>query len=436
MTNNDPPSTAVTVAISPVFLPEHVRAKIFFYLSALIILLAFGSPAGGLIEIPISFLLKNKLHLEAHELANFRLLAGIPLYFSFVFGFIRDTWSPFGMGDRGLVLLFATATAALYGVCALTPITYGTLLIAVVLLISSFLFVASAQNGLTSVLAQQHVMSGQISTLWNIFGSIPTVAALLVGGTLSNLLEKENADQALRILFLVGAAIMIAVALYAVWRPSSVFDNVRNERKGGADPLADIKRLLRHWPIYPALLIWLLWNFAPGSATPLQYYLQNVLSGSDAQWGEWNAIFAASFIPTFLLFGLLCRRYPLRILLLWGTVIAIPQLVPLMFLHSMTGALIAAAPGGLMGGMATAAYLDLIIRSCPRGLQGTTLMLSASINVIVTRFGDVLGTRLYDYYGGFTVCVLATTVVYALILPALAFVPKRLIDTADGQKPA
>jgi hypothetical protein len=47
-------------------------------------------------------------------------------------------------------------------------------------------------------------------------------------------------------------------------------------------------------------------------------------------------------------------------------------MVPLLFIHSMTGALIAAVPIGLMGGVATAAYLDLIIRSCPRGLQGTT----------------------------------------------------------------
>ena len=54
-----------------------------------------------------------------------------------------------------------------------------------------------------------------------------------------------------------------------------------------------------------------------------------------------------------------------------------PQLVPLLFIHSVTGALIAAAPIGLMGGVATAAYLDLMIRSCPRGLQGTMLMLSA-----------------------------------------------------------
>ena len=388
-----------------------------------------------MIEIPISFLLKNKLNLTAHELAEFRLLAAIPLYLSGVFGFIRDTWDPFGMRDRGLMLLFGVVTAGLYVLFACIPVSYASLLIAVVLLTGSFLFVSSAQNGLTSSIGQQHAMSGQISAVWNIFISIPMIGALLLGGALSDVLEHTNADRAVRLLFLLGAAIMAAVAVYAAWRPAAVYDNIVSERDSNARPMTDLKRLARHWPIYPALLIWLLWNFAPGSVTPLQYHLQDTLHGGDAQWGQWNAIFAGSFIPTFMLFGVLCRRLPLRILLLWGTVAAVPQYIPLLFMQSVAQALIAAVAAGLMGGLATAAYMDLIIRSCPPGLQGTTLMLSSSLFFIVSRFGDILGTRLYDHYGGFTACVVAITIVYALILPTLLLVPKRLTATADGQLP-
>ena len=303
-----------------------MRQTIFLYLGILIVLLAFGGPSGGLIDIPISFFLKNKLHLEAHQVANFRLAAAIPLYLSFVFGFIRDLWNPFGMRDRGFMLLFGSATALLYVLFAFTPNTYLTLLVAVVLLTTSFLFVSSAQNGLTSTLGQQHAMTGQISAVWNVFLSIPAVGAFFVGGALSGMLEDQNADRAVRILFLTGAAIMAAVALYALWKPKDVFDNVRIETVSNGHPMQDLKRLVRHRPIYPALLIWLLWNFAPGSATPLQYHLQNTLHATDAHWGQFNAIFAASFIPTFIVFGLLCRRFPLKTLLLWGTVAAVPQM--------------------------------------------------------------------------------------------------------------
>jgi uncharacterized membrane protein YoaK (UPF0700 family) len=61
-------------------------------------------------------------------------------------------------------------------------------------------------------------------------------------------------------------------------------------------------------------------------------------------------------------------------------------------------------------------------------------MTSGALSVIVSRFGDVLGTVLYQEYGGFTVCVVAITIVYAMILPTLMLIPKDLIVTADGQK--
>ena len=147
---------AASIAGAPVYLAPSVRHRIFLYIGFLIVLLAFGAPSGGLIDIPITFFLKNKLHLEAHEVAEFRLLAAIPLYLSFVFGFIRDTWNPFGMRDRGFLLLFGLVTAGLYLLFAFTPVTYWTLLLAVVLLTTSYLFVASAQNGLSSTIAQQH----------------------------------------------------------------------------------------------------------------------------------------------------------------------------------------------------------------------------------------------------------------------------------------
>jgi hypothetical protein len=431
MTTERPAATVASVAVAPADLPASARQTIFLYLGILIVLLAFGAPSGGLFDIPISFLLKNRLHLTAHEVANFRLVAAIPLYLSFVFGFIRDMWNPLQMRDRGFMLLFGGISALLYILFAFTPMSYATLLAAVVLLTTSSLFIASAQNGLTSTIGQQHAMTGEISAVWNVFLSIPSVAALLIGGTLSEMLEHQKADHAVRILFLVGAAIMTAIALYGLWKPKEVFGDVSVENE--THPTEDLKRLVRHWPIYPALLIWLLWNFAPGSTTPLQYHLQNNLHATDAQWGQWNAIFAGCFIPTFILFGLLCRWFPLKTLLLWGTVAAVPQMVPLLFIDTVPQALIAAVPIGLMGGVATGAYLDLIIRSSPKGLQGTTLMLSWSLYFVVSRFGDVLGTRLYDHYGGFTVCVIAITIVYALILPTLLLVPKELTATGDGQ---
>src|SRR5271154_6837329 len=70
MKNDGPDAAAEVVAVAPTTLSRAVRQRIFLYLGVLIVLLAFGSPYGGLIDIPISFFLKNRLHLEAHEVAE------------------------------------------------------------------------------------------------------------------------------------------------------------------------------------------------------------------------------------------------------------------------------------------------------------------------------------------------------------------------------
>ena len=294
--------------VRPTDLPLDVRWRIFAWLAALTVILGFGDPNEGLLNLPVSFLLKNKLNLQAHEMASFRVISGLPLYCAAIFGFIRDSWHPLGLRDRGYMIVFGFLGAALNLVFAFTPISTSSLMTATLTLTTAFLFVASAQNGLSSTLAQQHVMSGRVSAVWSIFSMVPTVAALLLGGFFSDVLETSNPDMAARIMFFSGAALMSAMALYALWRPAVVYDNVHHEDPDVHRPLAELKRLSKHWPIYPALTIWLLWNFNPGASTPLQYHLQNFFHATDGEWGEWNAVYWGSYIPTFVLYGLLCRR--------------------------------------------------------------------------------------------------------------------------------
>lgn len=428
-------TTEAAAAPAPVALPDKQRFQVLGYLGALALMVGFGSPAGGLIQVPITFLLKNKLHLQPHEVANFLLVSAIPLYLAFLFGFARDRWNIFGRKDRGLLMLFGAIAAAVYAAFAFSPPTYLVLLVGVAIVTVAYNFVHAGQQGLASQVSQQHAMTGQVGALWNVFLVLPYLITYLAGGALSQSLEGRDAPMAARILFLVGAAVMAAVALYAAWRPRVVFDNLRaEEAPGGA--LADLKRIARHWPIYPALACWFLFSFAPGANTPLQYYMQNTLHATDTQWGEYNALFAVGFIPTTLLFGWLCRRLTLRTLLIWGTVIAIPQMVPLYFIRSIDQALIAGGVIGLLGGLATPAYIALFIRSAPPGLQGTTVMMANCLYWVALRFGDVLGTHLYEGGGGgasgFGVCVIAITVAYAMILPAIFLVPRSLIDTPDA----
>jgi MFS family permease len=422
-----------SVAAVPVVLPRLQRLHVLAYCGALLLLFNLAAPYAGLIGIPISFMLKNKLHLSASQLAQFNLWIGIPLYFSFVFGFVRDRWSPFGAGDRGHLILFGLTTAAIYTVSAFISPTYGMLLGGLLIVTVSVQFVAGAANALVSEVGQRHLMTGQASSIFNVSVALPAVAAFL-GGLLSDVLERQATGMAARVLFLVAAALMVATALLGFAGPKWLFAEAKPKVSDRPSPLEDVGRLLRTWAIYPPLIMLILWDFGPAIGTALQYHLANELHASDAQVGAFYALFFCSSVPTLILYGFLCQRIRLRTLLVIGTILAIFQMLPLLLVQSANEALVAAVIMGLLGGMASGAYIDLAIRSCPPGLQGTMMMLVVTVYWVAVRFGDLWGTDIYEHGGGFLMAIVVTTGIYALILPVLLLAPRRLVSSFDGQE--
>jgi hypothetical protein len=426
------PSSSPIHAAAPAVLPLSVQRKLLLTLGLLVVLIAIGSPSGALVETAMTLLLKNKLHLTSDQLSILRGVAAIPVFISPIYGFIRDRWNPFGMRDRGIIILFGTVTVLLYVLLTSVAITASSFLVSILVLRFAFRFISSSEQGLTATLGQQNSMSGRISTVFNIVLGVLGAGATYLGGRLSQTLEHKQIDAAFHGLFVISALVVVGVVLFAWWGPRVIFQNIRNERFGKTTSLQDIGRLFRHRPIYPALLISALWAFAPGTDTALLYYLQGNFHCSDTQWGEFQAIFTLGFMPTILLFGVMATRVPLGKLLVWGTLIGIPQMIPMLLIRSMNDAFAAGLIMGLLGGIPSAAYLALTFRSCPPGLQATMLMMTVSLMDLSIRGGDWLGTKLAQLSGGFLNCVVAITVVYALILPTLLMVPRGLTSTADG----
>jgi hypothetical protein len=424
----------VVIIAAPAAVSSGDRWRLFLFGGVLMLLIHFSSPAGGLVDIPVSFFLKNKLHLLASQLAVFKLWAGAPLFVGFLFGFVRDRWSPFGWGDRGHLMIFGLITALIYGAVAFLQPTYAVLLVGLFIATMAFLVLGGAATGIISSIGQRRAMAGQLAALIGAATALPSLASFMLGGVLSDALEGRDAPTAARILFLIAAGLVMAIALCGLCGPRSVFDAAHAERTTStAHFLHDAARFWRHWPIYPVILIQLLWQFAPGTGIVLQYHMANTLHATDAQWGLWNALFLGSFLPVYIAYGFICTRVKLGWLLWGGFTLAVAQMAPLLFTHTAGGAVIAAIPMGVIGGIAQASLQDLTIRSCPPGLQGTMMMMFTALYYIAVRFGDLFGTWLYDHQGGFITALWATIIVYALILPCLLLVPRRLIATADGE---
>jgi len=408
------------------------RVQAFAFGGLLLVLMNFSGPDAGMIDLPVSFFLKNRMHLKANELAVFKLWIGIPLILGFVFGFIRDRWSPFGRGDRAHILLFGVITALIYGLMALMTPSYAMFLGGLFVATMAFRMVSSAVYGVVNTLAKKHAVTGQMSSLINLGSSLPALISWIGGGMLSQTLGGQSAEAAVRILFCCAGGLMVSIAVLGLIGPKWVFDEAREEVPT-VHFMADLRRIARHWPIYPVMLISLMCQFCPAFGTVLQYHFVDHWHGNDAQWGLWQGIFAGSFLPIYALYGWLSQRIALRPLLWVAFSIQVVQAVPLLLVHDAVDALYAAVPLGLMGGLVGGSLVDLVIRSAPRGCQGATMMLYFGCSFFSLRAGDLLGTWIYDKHGGFNPTVILTVIVYILILPVMLLVPKRLTATKDGE---
>jgi predicted MFS family arabinose efflux permease len=420
-------STSAAQAPAPDLAPDTKRTttEILAYFGGLALLQGFTGPGSGLVNIPVMFFLKDRLHLSAEQVAWFVAVGGIPIYLGFVFGFFRDRWSPFGQGDRAYLWLAVPPSVALYLWLAHGEITYGRLLFAVILLRALFQVIGAAVTALMTVVAQRAGMAGRLSSLHGVTGQVPGIMALLAGGWLAAHLGEQQ-------IFVLAAGLTALLLVPSFWQPGGVFREIPSGKRRHEDRHWDaIRRVFAHRAVWPAALVQVLWQFGLCFGTPLFFYMTDTVHLSREQIGVFEACTTLGFLPTTLIYGLVCARLRMRPMLAWGTLFAVIQPIPLIFAHDFTGALAAGLLVGITGGFASTAYYDLAFRSSPRSLEGTAMTLIIATGVFATKASEVAGAWLYKR-GGFELSAWMTTAVYLLIVPALLLIPRHVTQPREG----
>jgi hypothetical protein len=77
--SNDPAPMTGPSAGPSAGLSGRRRVQAFAFGGLLLVLMNFSGPDAGMIDLPVTFFLKNRMHLQANELAVFKLWIGIPL---------------------------------------------------------------------------------------------------------------------------------------------------------------------------------------------------------------------------------------------------------------------------------------------------------------------------------------------------------------------
>ncbi len=400
--------------------------RVFGYFAVLLLVVSIVSPQGALAQIPIQFYLKDQLRLSPEGQATFQFLMSIPLYGAFLFGLGRDRLFASGVRDRSLFIFFAPITALAYVALAFAHATYSQLLIGAMAATLIFRALAPAIVALQATVGQGLRMTGRISVLQHVVGSVVGAALVYLAGKLNHYFSPQT-------IFLIVAGFALLLLVVGLKSPQTV-----DAAEDAATPQKrsfgqDLGRLLRHRAVWPAVLIYLMWEFAPASGTPMLNYLTGTLHLTDTEYTLYRSIVRLSLIPGFLLYGVLCRRVNPRKLLFWSVAFGVPQMIPLIFVNSPMTAYLAAGWFGLVGGMASAAIYDVLLRSCPRGFEGFAMELAVTGVALSDQLGNVWGAHLYQN-GGFVLTNLVTTAVYALILPLLLLIPRSITERRDAEE--
>jgi len=413
----------MSVAASAPAPEKQANPMVYAYLSVIAVL--FMSP-GTVVNTPLQFIYKNELHLQADQTAIFKLIINGPGLVAFLWGICRDRYNPLRMGDRGFMLVFGAAGGLVFLAMAFAPLTVYTLGACLILWGIALGLVGAAYQAIMRNLAEKRQMSGRMSTAYNLLSSAVPALMLIVGGWATD-------HMSWRVLLVAIGLSYFLLAAAGFWRPAEVFDDLPS---GGHRSFAEMgreaKQLLRHRGYWVAVAIWAVWAFSPAGPTPLMYFLTNTLKMNGTQYSLFNSIYNIAFFPTVLLFGLLCKRFSLWSLLLWATVIGIPQWMPLVFIHSIPQAFAISALIGLVGGLGNAAYYTVLLRACPEGLAATGMLIAASAALWVVEGGNVLGGFIYKSWG-FAGCGIVTTAAYALLLPLCFLLPRALVRPHDEQ---
>ncbi|HEV2169528.1 MAG TPA: MFS transporter [Candidatus Binatus sp.] len=399
--------------------------EVLAYFAILNIAVGLGSPL-GIAAIPLGYFLKDHVHLTPLQLSIFQAIISIPVIGGFVFGFIRDRMRSERWRDRHYLFFGAVAAAGMYLWLAGSTLDYFKLLWFFLVVVTLYVMLYAAAQALMAGVAQARGMTGRLSVMFGIGFLTPAVVSALAGGWLVAHLSIGGT-------FVIAAAVTLVIAAQAFWRLSAASDFERSlgHKEAG---VAALRRVMGHRPLWPAGVIWFLWNFSPGWTTPMFYHLTEHVRISSELYGTFTAIQSAFFLPTTLLYGVLCMRAPLSRLLWWGTIVAILQGPIMLMANGPASTIVVGVLYGLFGGFATAAYIDLIMRSCPKGLEGTAMMLAqTSAFALAGSTGNVLGSWIYSR-GGFASAVTITTLATALIVPVLRWVPKELTATHDGER--
>jgi predicted MFS family arabinose efflux permease len=374
--------------------------------------------------LPIRFLLKDQLNLDAEELSRFLLLAHIPIYLKPFAGFLSDAVPLFGTRRRHYAILGFLSGGALWLLLGLVPRTFTSLLWTYLALNIFLTLTSTVLGGLMVEVGKRENKTGRLGAQRHAI----TLLMGMIGGPAGGFLVRQP--------FLVVSA--LTAAIYSFVAPI-FWLNLREPagQKADAGPLREVARqarvIARSRTLWAAAAMIVLVVAAPGFGTPLLFYQTDVLKFAPEFIGVLGVVAAAGGVVASWGYTRFCRRYDLRALL--AASIVIHGALTLLYLayRSPVTALLITAIEGATAALAILPLYDLAARATPRGSEALGFCIILSVWNLTTMLSDFAGSWMYTEWSlTFNHLIWINTATTLLVLVAVPFLPRALTDRREG----
>ena len=230
-------------------------------------------------DLPLKFLLKDKLHCTAAAVSAFFALGAFTNYIKPLAGVLVDGVPLFGTRRRWYLIGSLLGSGVLWLLLALVPRTYKILLVTYAILYVTIVFTSTSLGGVMVEVGQRFNAAGRLTAQRISAFRLGSLLGGPIGGVLSTTLPFMRRD-GLAASFLH----LILVPLYVFGLPEA--PTARLNRSVWGEALRQFKILLNSTTLlYAALMIFLI-AASPGFGTPLLFHQTNTLHFSKHVRGQ------------------------------------------------------------------------------------------------------------------------------------------------------
>jgi Na+/melibiose symporter-like transporter len=377
-----------------------------------------------LLDLPIRHLLKDELRVSESQMAMLFGIGALAWYVKPLAGLLVDSVALLGTHRRYYLIISALLAAALWLLVGILSYSYFFLLIAVVAMQSMLVIGSTVLGGFLVERGKLLKAEGRLISC----RMFVEYACVLVAGPLAGYLAGIPFGAAA----IIGAAIAVVIAPIAAM---FVEEPHRSKIVGAEYLLPDLRLMLTSRPIWLVASFLLVSSIPQSFGTPLYFYQRNALALSDVEIGYLTAIAGVGGLLASVFYQFLCRKLPMQMLLILGTLGSSIGIVSYLFYISVHAAIIIEFLSGFFFGISTLAVMQgAVISTLPRSVAfGFAVFMSASN--AGAAIGDNLAAILVDR---FTMTLFDVIKVFAATSAACCvlvfFLPRGLLDHLEGSR--